>query len=265
MKASLRYLAFLNIISLLLLSVSGILTGAISKAVYALAFVLPLLLGSLLFKRTGKYPIKFHTGRGDIKLLLPLIFPTILLVFALSALTSLVLSFFGFEEALILEGSIFTLILDKALLPALLEEGLYRYLIIAMLAHYSKRGAVIYSALFFAFAHCSLFQLPYALLAGLIFAFIDLMLDSILPSLIFHFLNNVMSLLWLRYFQNAEIYFVCALVLLSLISLVFIILNRKSYAERIERVTECDGKIEFSYEIIVFIAMTGFVALTNLF
>ncbi len=265
MKERVRYLSFINIISILLLAICGLIDGIASRAVYFLAFLLPLLLSPVIFKKTDAIPLKFNTGRDKWALLLPLLFPSVLLIFLVSALTSLALSSLGFSDTVALTDGLLKETLENALLPAVLEEGLYRYIAISVLAPFSKRGAIIASTLFFAFAHCNLFQIPYAIIAGALFALFDVVCDSILPSLILHFTNNFLSIIFTLYFSECQYIFFILLLALSLVSLVFIALWRKKYASVLRNTFKDDQKPAFGFELYVFIAMTSFVAVTNLF
>ena len=80
-----------------------------------------------------------------------------------------------------------------------------------LLLPYSKRHTVIYSSLFFALIHCSFSQMPYAFIAGVIFMLVDVAFDSVWPSIILHFVNNSLSIVWMKYCSGT----VATLVMLS--------------------------------------------------
>ena len=98
----------------------------------------------------------------------------------------------------------------------------------------------------------------------MIFASLDVMTGSILPSLILHFLNNSLSIIYTNVATGYEIYFVLILIGLALISLVPVFLLRKKYAHKITSTFENDGKIPFSYEVVAFALVTLFVSITSL-
>ena len=260
MNKSLKNITFLALSSVLLLAVAGIVGGLFGKIVYYLAFIIPVLLYAVRFRKDGARPLKLYTDRGQIKLLLPLIVPSIVVIILSSALTTLILSLFGMENATAIDSGVFTAILDKALLPALLEESLYRYAFLAMLLAFSKKGAIFYSAIFFAFAHCDLFQIPYALVAGLIFAIVDVAFDSVLPSLIIHFLNNLISILWIFYYEGNEALFIATLALLFVISIILIFAWRKKYAGLFK--SAFTGECAYFPTVTVFIGVTLLVAVS---
>ena len=115
----------------------------------------------------------------------------------------------------------------------------------------------------FAFAHASLFQIPYALLAGAAFALLYMITGSILPSMILHFLNNLLSLLSLYGYLGAWIY--PTLAVPAVIS-VFVILKRAGYyKQRVAAVFPKGEKMELSYHPIIFIATTLVLAISSLF
>ena len=71
--------------------------------------------------------------------------------------------------------------------------------------------------------------MPYALLAGVIFIGIDLAANSIIPSVILHFLNNLLSLVWICYCEDtvARSVFLIALGLLAALSVSAVVVFRR--------------------------------------
>ena len=263
MKTAIKYLTFLNMSALLLLALSGVFDGAFGRILYICSFALPLLLSLPVMKKTGAKFMKFRTGRGDLWLFVPLILPSVLLIFSLSLLTSLILSSLGLSDSYEIEQNLLLALFNHALVPAILEEGLFRFVALSILLPYSKRGAVIYSAIFFAFAHCNLFQIPYAFLAGLIFAFLDVAFDSVLPSVILHFVNNALSVLWIMYGEANLVLFVSVFLGLTLLSvLAAVIFCRRRYKNIFSIGCRAEEKIAASPYALIFIAVTLLVAIT---
>ena len=98
-----------------------------------------------------------------------------------------------------------------------------------------KFKAFLLSAVMFAFAHRSLFIIPYAFLAGVLFMIIDVASGSIIPSLILHFLNNFLSLA-ISYFGEifaAKIGLIVSFGLLLCASLAIFIVFRKKIINKI--------------------------------
>ena len=268
MPKALKYLTFLNLIFIFFVALSGFLGGIVGDAVYYLAFVIPTLLAFILRRGEG---VKFSAPRLKISaenlgLALPLAAPLLAVIFLISWLTSLILSALGAENATDVSGNIFLVIFTHAVLPSVLEEGLFRYLPIAFISPYSKKYAVLFSALFFAFAHCNLYQLPYAFAAGVAFAVIDIAANSIVPSVILHFLNNLISIFWLRGMDDTDFatLYVIILATLALLSLIPIFLMRARYKKMIACIEDGEANAEISYEPLLFFATTLFVALISL-
>lgn len=237
MERKINYLSICFTLFLILLFLSGALSGIVSEAMYFLAFLLPLALGLLLTRGEklsgGKY---LSLSAEDIKFTLPLVFPTVTAVMLVSLLTSvLIKAVTGAENSVDIGDSLIPALLYHALFPAILEEALFRYLPLRLLGGHSKRVTVLVSAFFFALVHHSLFSIPYAFLAGVVFMAVDIVCDSVIPSVILHFINNAISVGMLVFSDNsafAPTVFVL-LGILSVISVIFIFINRKSYKERL--------------------------------
>ena len=237
MKKPLIYILFFDLIFVFFLSVSGSLGGILGKTFYYIAFLLPIALALLTLKSKAvvAYPIKLNISRKDLELTLPCIAPLLALVFLISWLTTLILSHFGEGSTTDVSGNLARVIFTHALVTAALEEVLFRYIPLAYLAPYSKRMTVLISALLFAFVHGNIYQIPYAFVAGAVFAVIDIAFDSVAPSFVIHFANNTASIFWLRYGGEGRFATVYVIVLVSaaLLSLVPIFLAREKYKAKI--------------------------------
>ena len=110
-------------------------------------------------------------------------------MFSMFGLTS---SYSGTVES---EGvsDIFMSYLTIALIPALAEEFAFRGIVMRMLRKYSDALALIVSSAIFGLMHGNMIQIPFAFCGGLIFGFIALKTNSLLPGIIVHFLNNATS------------------------------------------------------------------------
>lgn len=267
MQKALKYVTFLDLIFIMFIAASGMTGGIVGEVIYYLGFLVPVLLAFVIKSYNGvefSAP-KLKISRENLALTLPIAAPIIALVFLASWLTTLLLSALGASNEIELSGNIVVIVLTHAVLTAVCEEALFRYIPIALISPYSKKYAVIFSALFFAFAHCDLYQIPYALLAGIIFAVIDIATDSIIPSLLIHFVNNLISIIWIR--GEGKTFTVTYLVILSVtaaVSLMFVFALRKRYLKKLSSAF-CDrGKVTLSYEPILFFATTLFVACLSL-
>ena len=237
MKQPLVYIVFFDLIFVLFLALSGSFGGILGTVFYYLAFLLPIALAfaALKSKTVEPYSIKLNISRENIGLTFPCIAPTLALVFFISWLTSLLLSPFGGSSTTDVSGNIVLVIFTHALLTALLEELLFRYIPLMYLASYSKRGAVVISALLFSLAHVNPYQIPYAFIAGAVFAVIDIAFDSVIPSFAIHFVNNLASIFWLRYGGDSSFGRVYIIVLESaaVLSMIPIFFAREKYKDKI--------------------------------
>ena len=185
MERKINHLSICYTLFLILLFLSGSLEGVWSEAVYFLAFLVPMAFGLWTVKDEENGRMYLGVKGEDLRFFLPLAAPTVYLVMILSVVTSLLLKLtLGVENNVDLGNSLVVALLYHALLPAVLEEALFRYLPMRMLAGHSKRVTVLLSATLFALVHHSLFSIPYAFLAGMIFMLIDLACDSVIPSVI---------------------------------------------------------------------------------
>lgn len=83
-----------------------------------------------------------------------------------------------------------------ALIPALIEEFAFRGVVLGALRKYGDGFAIGVSAALFGLMHGNFTQVPFALIAGTALGFICVVTGSIWPSVILHFLNNFISVLY---------------------------------------------------------------------
>ena len=268
MKKALTYLTFIDLSFLLLLGLSGFINGFLGDAVYYLAFLLPVSVAIALKGRLDVTPqfLPLRLSTKNACRLLPLVAPTLAVIFVVSWITSVLLSFVGEGSVTDVSGNIVTVILTHAVLTPLLEELLFRYVPIAFLAPVSKKGAVWMSAMFFAFAHCSFYQIPYAFIAGVIFAAVDIAFDSIWPSVLIHFANNFISVFWLRCAESASFVtaYIVILFALALLSVAIIISKRALYKELSVKIFLDNEKYVLSCEPMLFFVTASVIAAFNL-
>jgi membrane protease YdiL (CAAX protease family) len=230
---------------------SSMLGGTAGAIVYAFAFIIPILLGiAAIWKqkqalksdggavfseneadmpRVSQKEIRLTISAKNMLITLPVIIPGTAIVFLLSLLFAYIGSLFGIDAAGTLTEPFFTALITYALLPAILEEILFRYIPIKLFceAGRNKRAAIIVCATTFTLGHMNLLQIPYALAAGIIFAWLDIICESILPSVILHAVNNVISLCLMYNVGGKLIYAV--LGILFAVSVCAIVIMRKSY------------------------------------
>ena len=265
MKSAITYLVFLDLIFLMLLSLSGFFAEPLSSVIYYVAFLLPIIIFAILIKakKCDFHPIRVTISKENLLLTVPVIMPTVGAIIFLSFITSRILGLFFEAPPAEVSGNLFADVVEHALVPALLEEALFRYVPIALLASCSRRECVFVSALLFSLVHCNLFQIPYAFFAGILLAAMDIAFGSILPSLVVHFLNNSLSVVYMKYgtsdkFANA---FVLVTVILCAVSGAFVLLFRNKYKDKF---VFKDGKIKLSAELAVFIVLTLVISVSQL-
>jgi membrane protease YdiL (CAAX protease family) len=267
MQKKLNILTGAYMLFILFLHLSAAFGGILSDVIYYLGFIIPF--GVCVFMTRGegvewKRPVRISPEGA--KLFAPLVFPTVFCVMSLSALTSfLLLTLTGKTNPVDLGDSYLLAVINHALIPAIFEEILFRYLPMRLIAPHSPRYAIIFSAIFFALVHQNLFSIPYAIFAGVLFMAINLATDSIIPSIVIHFINNLVSVSLLFISQEIGKYLFClAVLILALISLIFIIKRRKEYERPLSLITDKGEGAKITMEMILFAAFTLAVAVLNL-
>jgi len=278
MTEAIKIVTFINVLFIILLMLSGTIGGILGEIVYYLAFFVPIAVGfysskGLKYKREEIAGVSEPREKlldlklEDIKKLLPLTAPTVTAVFLVSLLTSLFLSLFGVSAPAVENKGIVVMLLVHAFVPAVLEEALFRYIPMKLILPYSKRWCIIYSALYFALIHCSFSQMPYAFIAGVIFMVINVCIGNIWPSLILHFVNNAVSVIWIKYCSGvtATVIFIISLAILTAISLVFIYKNRKAYRDIFYGVLDKGEAARITNAPLALILITCYIASVNMF
>ena len=263
MKKTVIRVVALDMIFLLMIILSGAFSGALSEVIYYSAYVLPLAAFVWLMRGEERASLSLRISRSDAAMCLPLAAPITGVTICLSAISAFLLSLVGMEAAEPLAGSLFELLILHALLPAVLEEALFRYVPLTLIAPHSKRSAVLISALLFAAAHCNVAQIPYAFAAGIAFAVVDLAVGSILPSVALHLLNNLVSVLWLweASATAARLSIAVCLAALVLVSALIVAIFRGRYAKKMTFLIDKDDKISIAREVWVFVTVCIVLAL----
>ncbi len=221
----------LDMIFLVLMNIFSSLSGYLYEAMRIIAYLLPILLfvifGEKSFGDTKITPDCFKLSKQYLPLLL-FIFPTLLIIALVSALTSALLSLFLPTYATTLSGNLFLLILRNAIITAFLEELLFRLIPLKLIGDMGTLKYVSISAILFMLIHTPI-SMPYALVAGALFAYLSKRTGSILPSLIIHTLNNIFGVLLIYEGLGDRLsgIYIYALLALSVISLIiyFVLAN----------------------------------------
>lgn len=80
-----------------------------------------------------------------------------------------------------------------SLVPAITEEFAMRGIVLGSLRKYGTAFAIIVSSMLFGLLHGNLVQIPFAFVLGCVLAYADVVADSIIPSVLIHFINNLLS------------------------------------------------------------------------
>ena len=154
-------------------------------------------------------------------------------------------SFFGLQNTLDMSAKantpleIVLYIISTAVVPAFAEEFAFRGILMGTLRRFGDAFAIIASAIVFGAMHGNIVQVPFAFILGLVFAYVDCKTNSILPSIIIHFINNFYAVM-LDVLQNTGVfsdrvfmmvYFILIAVfcILGLVSFFLIIRKDKNY------------------------------------
>lgn len=108
---------------------------------------------------------------------------------------------FGIENTVNFTEDAYTLpdvilsIIATAVVPALIEEFTFRGILMGGLRKFGDAFAILVSAVVFGAFHGNMTQAVFAFILGLVFAFIDCKTNSLIPSIIIHFANNLYAVL----------------------------------------------------------------------
>lgn len=127
-------------------------------------------------------------------------------------------------------------IISTAIVPAFAEEFAFRGILMGTLRKFGDTFAIITSSIIFGAMHGNIAQIPFAFILGLVLAYVACKTNSILPSIIIHFLNNFYAVM-LDILQSTKIfsdrifmtiYFILIAVFCILGLVSFFYLNKKN-------------------------------------
>ncbi len=176
----------------LLLSLSGMLLGALFPEPFSALFHLVFVLLAVFTEKTcfAGAALPRFACRG--KHFLWLIFPA----FCFFTLGANLLSSYavralgGTLPAVVPSVSLFV---GAVVIAPIAEELLFRGLLLRLFEGYGERFAILLSAVLFALAHGNLFQMPYALVAGVLLGYTATLAGGLFFPLAFHFLYNLLA------------------------------------------------------------------------
>ena len=169
---------------------------------YAFIFVAPVFFFRLISR--GKPIEPMYLERRLPRETVPYIFIGIAIITAAAYLNSFIVSVFDyatFSEQVLWEQDVSTnyqivlMFFTVAVVPAFVEEFLFRGLVLSNLLPYGRTTAIFASALLFGVMHQNVEQLLYATVAGLVLGFLYVKTKSIWICILLHFVNNFISVL----------------------------------------------------------------------
>lgn len=208
-------------------TVAYVLSECLSMVVYALSFVIPavILLAMLRHAKPTVRPyVAFRIKAIDLALL-PAV---VLLMFCFSFLNSLITGGF-FITGLPAEAAppqlleVLLMVISIAVIPALVEELLFRGCILHALLPHGRGLAILASSVLFGLMHQNFLQLLYTTVCGLVLGYAYVRTRSIWICVLMHFFNNLVAVLTdvlSLYGQSTW-----ALVLLNLVQAILILLG----------------------------------------
>lgn len=111
------------------------------------------------------------------------------------------------------------LVLCVCVVPALMEELVFRGAVLGSLRRFGDGIAVLGSAGLFGIMHGNLVQIPFAFMVGLILGYLVVHTGSMLPSILVHFFNNFYSCFMLisAFYLDTQLYNIMVYLLVLLI------------------------------------------------
>ena len=168
-------------------------------AAYLLYLALPAIVVALIMRRDLR---PFPSRRVQPSVLIPAVMVGLGLMVLANLVASIlmnILSAFGLPRPTsidTMDTTVLSLVLNlvsTAVLPALVEEMVFRGYILGGLRPQGDGLAIVFSAVFFGLLHGNLLQIPFAFILGLIFGYLTVQTGSIWPAVLLHFLNNAFS------------------------------------------------------------------------
>ena len=161
-----------------------------------------------------------------------------------------------------------------AVLPAILEEMLFRGCVLRSLRSFGDGFAILISAVLFGLMHGNIRQIPFATIVGLILGWMYVVTNSLVLPIVVHFINNALSVVMqytafyisetdATFFQASVIYWLVIVgvffaVLLFIFKRPQLRLERQITALRFgEKVLSLFRSVIFIVSIALFIILTG--------
>ncbi len=221
------------------INLSVILTGA----EYLIYMGVPVLVGWLMFRRRGVNVLPAEKTDGSLGVGLVLLgFGMMTAANFIGSYISLFFELFNMTSLTVeieQDGSLSAMwlnVLVIGVLPGLLEELLFRGVVLQGLRPAGDRVALVFSALMFGLMHGNMAQAPFAFVLGMVFGYITLKTGNILWTMGLHAANNALTVMmeyWLFDMSVKEsnkffILFFAVETLLGVIGMAVLMMRRRS-------------------------------------
>lgn len=182
------------------LAVNHVAESLLNMILYVVMLAVPVLVVALLTRRHHHRPFYARSvsgGRWVMALGVGLffaIFANLLANWIANWLTQFGVPMPQFPETV--QPTVISLLLNllsTAVLPAIIEEMIFRGYVLGVLRPHGDGLAIVISALLFALLHGNILQVPFAFVLGLIMGYICVQTDNIWVAVLIHFANNAMS------------------------------------------------------------------------
>ncbi len=153
-----------------------------------------------------------------------------------------------------------------AVLPAFFEELAYRGVVLGVLKKFDNTLAIFGSSYLFAMLHGNISQIPFAFTLGVMFAFLRIKTNSMLPGMILHFGNNFISVIIMHLSENVSYdsssYFESAFVILT-IALAIVCFYKISKSDKeFFKINVGNSRLTFGEKIKVFFSSASIIIST---
>lgn len=167
-----------------------------------LAYILPIVTYFIVFKKNNiKYLSPGRFKVSHIKILISsLTLITSCGALYMSVLHALEIGKVGYS--VFPKDNVLLTVIVLVMLPALLEELMFRGLVLREYEKYGAFPTVLFSSVCFAMFHFSLAEFPYYLLSGIVISTVSLITGSLTEAFVLHLLHNLIMLFAGEYLYN---------------------------------------------------------------
>jgi len=184
-----------------LAGLSPVWGGLINMSVHILAFLLPTLLivNLLNMPLSVAFPMRRPTARLTVPGVFCLFGMSVFGVYIAAFITVFMSTAAGITPSMpdfsppLGRTEIIIYLISLSVIPAVFEELLCRGAIMQSLRRFGDPFALVVSSILFAMMHRNFLQGPNAFLAGLVLGYFTLRSGSLIPAIIMHFINNLVT------------------------------------------------------------------------